>query len=557
VDMDMQDKHDTNLCLILYKKDLYFDPVDYLSCITLEETKKDFLIIQDKAVLRFKVNKNYPGGEVKFEMGFRYAIDSKAAKKEKNHLDFLFSQPEKLATTYAIDASMIEQEVLFPDLSIASLVLDDPNENNMLDAGEKMDAFFIIKNSGEGSGKNIRLKVFSTAKESHISYQQTTFVGDVLGGKSDTAKVSFMAPVNMEESTIPFYACLQEEGGNKADTFFFSIQTKALSNVPMLKWFEPLTSFFVTNSESVLVSLGIKSAEKITAAKLLINNKELDVISSVQASDGEYNYMLEYNVPLTEGLNTLKVRAKNEAGTSTSDEITIKFESLKGKRLALIIGNAAYEHVGVLANPLNDAQDMKEALEKVGFDVILSENASQKDIKLAIDDFGYELKEKNYEVALFFYAGHGLQYNNNNYLIPVNAVLGSEADIEYDCVAIGRVIGKMKEAEVQTTIIILDACRNNPFEKKWDKSSGSKGLAYMDAPTNTMISYSTAPGKVAMDGEGKNGLYTSILLQQILIPNQHIEQVFKNVRKAVEAKSSGTQTPWEVTSLKGDFYFFR
>jgi hypothetical protein len=225
------------------------------------------------------------------------------------------------------------------------------------------------------------------------------------------------------------------------------------------------------------------------------------------------------------------------------------------KRLALIIGNSKYEHCGVLINPANDALSMKKALTEVGFEVQEYYNLSQREMKKAIDDFG--LKLKGYNVGLFFYAGHGIQANGNNFLIPVDANLINERQIEYDCVQANRVLSFMENSGAEVNIVILDACRNNPFERSWDRSASSKGLAFMDAPAGTLIAYATAPGSTASDGSGKNGLYTSAILESIQIPNITALQMFQNVRSVVSEKSGSRQIPWESTSLIGDFYFYR
>jgi uncharacterized caspase-like protein len=176
-------------------------------------------------------------------------------------------------------------------------------------------------------------------------------------------------------------------------------------------------------------------------------------------------------------------------------------------------------------------------------------------MKRAMDDFGEQLK--GYNVGLFYYAGHGIQVKGNNYLIPVDAALKVEQDVDYDCIDAGRLLGKMEAAGTTTNIVILDACRNNPFERQWStRASGQgNGLAFMNAPSGSIIAYATSPGKTASDGTGKNGLYTSAILQYINIPGLSIEEFFKNVRTAVERDSNRTQTPWESTSLKGNFYF--
>ncbi len=162
---------------------------------------------------------------------------------------------------------------------------------------------------------------------------------------------------------------------------------------------------------------------------------------------------------------------------------------------------------------------------------------------------------KKHDVGLFFYAGHGIQVNGHNYLIPVDANLSDENDIEYDTVRADRVLAKMESAGSKTNIIILDACRDNPFERSWHRGARGSGLAFMNAPSGSIIAYATAPGNTASDGVGDNGLYTAAILEHIGTPNLTIEQMFKRVRRSIMDRSSNRQTPWESTSLRGDFYF--
>ena len=223
------------------------------------------------------------------------------------------------------------------------------------------------------------------------------------------------------------------------------------------------------------------------------------------------------------------------------------------KRLALVIGNGNYDFGGTLANPENDAKAISNKLRELNFNVIEHVNLDQRSMKLAIDDFGAKLK--SYDVGLFFYAGHGVQVDGNNYLIPSDARLGDENDVEYNCVRAGRVLGKMESANSKTNIVILDACRDNPFERSWNRGLKGKGLAFMNAPSGSLIAYATSPGNTASDGTGENGLYTEALLEHIGITNLSIENIFKRVRIRVEEKSNGMQIPWESTSLKGSFYF--
>ncbi|HKL67076.1 MAG TPA: caspase family protein [Bacteroidales bacterium] len=228
-------------------------------------------------------------------------------------------------------------------------------------------------------------------------------------------------------------------------------------------------------------------------------------------------------------------------------------EELPQKRLALVIGNGIYANGGILSNPENDANDIADRLKNLGFDVMLFNNVDQKNFKKAIDNFGMRLS--TYDIGLFYYAGHGIQVKGNNYLIPVDANLQSENDVEYDCVNAGRLLAKMEDAGSTTNIIILDACRDNPFERSWRRSTQGKGLAFMTAPAGSLISYATSPGSTAADGSGRNGLFTTALLEYIDNPDLSILEMFQKVRTWVRENSDGRQVPWESTSLEGNFYF--
>ncbi|MBT3387258.1 MAG: hypothetical protein HN417_04935 [Desulfobacula sp.] len=219
-------------------------------------------------------------------------------------------------------------------------------------------------------------------------------------------------------------------------------------------------------------------------------------------------------------------------------------------RTALVIGNGGYK-TSALRNPVNDATDMAAALKERGFNVTFKINANQKTMERAIRKFGKSLR--NGGVGLFYYAGHGLQVKGNNYLIPIGSIIESEADVKYEAVDAGLVLGKMEDAGNDLNIVILDACRNNPFARSF--RSSISGLARMDAPKGSFIAYATAPGSLAADGEGRNGIYTKHLIRNINKPHINVEKVFKNVRVAVVSETSSKQVPWEASSLMGTFYF--
>lgn len=225
----------------------------------------------------------------------------------------------------------------------------------------------------------------------------------------------------------------------------------------------------------------------------------------------------------------------------------------KDKRLALIIGITDYQFASKLKNPINDAISMNSVLSKLGFETVMLKNPTYKNFKLALNEFGEKLNR--FDSGLFYFAGHGIQVKGINYLIPSDANPLNENQVEFDCINANQILSLMSDSINKTNFIILDACRNNPFERSWSRSQTIEGLSYMSAPYGTLIAYSTAPDKTASDGEGDNGLYTSVLIEEILAPKLTILQVLQNVRSKLIRLSNGQQVPWESTSLLNDYVF--
>jgi len=251
---------------------------------------------------------------------------------------------------------------------------------------------------------------------------------------------------------------------------------------------------------------------------------------------------------------------------------------VKGKRYALIIGNANYKgdpNILPLRNPVNDARDMKSTLQQVGFKVIYRENAATPEEMIeAVQIFREKLHSGS--VGVFYYAGHGVQVNGENYLIPTRAKLPSEKDVKYKTMSANYVLNQMEEAGNGSNIIILDACRDNPLPKETKtpvlaesrglkktggdsaenmRSIGTAGLAKMRSPKGSIIAFATAPDKPALDGKGRNGTYTKYLLKAIKMPGLTVEAMFKQVRELVLKDTNNQQTPWENSSFRGEFCF--
>jgi hypothetical protein len=216
-------------------------------------------------------------------------------------------------------------------------------------------------------------------------------------------------------------------------------------------------------------------------------------------------------------------------------------------RHALIVGNNAYPG-SELRNAVNDARDMAAALKEAGFEVLLRENATRDVLFQAIREFGAKLRDG--DVALFYFAGHAIQLRDRNYLIPVDAKIRSEDDVTFYSLDITEVLSRVDRLRTRANVLILDACRDNPFASTVRFSS--VGLAQMNAPGGTLIAYSTAPGQVAREGSGRNGVYTKHLLRHIGNPGQPVELVLKRVRDAVMTETRGEQIPWDVSSLRNE-----
>ena len=220
-------------------------------------------------------------------------------------------------------------------------------------------------------------------------------------------------------------------------------------------------------------------------------------------------------------------------------------------RHALVVGNAGYSSAPLL-NSVNDATAVAKVLEKAGFTVDLKVNATQKQMQDAVTAFGDRLKGGG--AGLFYFAGHGVQIKGRNFLMPVGSDIKREDEVPYKAVDVQQVLDKMETAKNRINVVILDACRDNPFARS--SRSGSGGLSSVDAPIGSLVAFATAPGSVASDGKAANGLYTQHLLANIERPGMAIEEVFKRVRLGVRLDSNGGQVPWESTSLEGDFVFF-
>jgi hypothetical protein len=230
------------------------------------------------------------------------------------------------------------------------------------------------------------------------------------------------------------------------------------------------------------------------------------------------------------------------------------------KRVALVIGNSAYVNSSPLANPANDAADMAEALKTAGFTVIVGADVDKRGFDIKVREFARALEQA--DDGLLFYAGHGLQVGGQNFLVPVDAKLESERDLDFEAVRLDFILRQMELGrESKTNVVFLDACRDNPLSRNLARSMGTRstaigqGLAQVHTGVGTFISFSTQPGNVALDGAGRNSPFTNALVKRVNEPGRSLNAVMIDVRKDVLSATAGKQVPWDHSALTGDFYF--
>lgn len=226
--------------------------------------------------------------------------------------------------------------------------------------------------------------------------------------------------------------------------------------------------------------------------------------------------------------------------------------ALAGPRAALVIGNDAYVHLPALGNAARDARALDARLRELGFDSMLLVDVPGLELNRAIHEFAGKVQPGG--VGLIFYAGHGIEANGRNYLIPVDSVLESDVDLRWSAIDLEAVLGRLKDARARLNVVVLDACRDNPLPTRG--RSAARGLARVSAPSGTFIAYAAAPGEVALDGKpGGHGVFTGELLRVLAEPGLTLEEVFKRVASRVRERTAGRQEPWIQASVTGDFYF--
>jgi len=310
------------------------------------------------------------------------------------------------------------------------------------------------------------------------------------------------------------------------------------------------------NEATYTIKACILSSKPVSKVSVYVNEQLItDSRAFKLIKTNTCDYYLEQEINLQKGKNTIKIIATNSKTTISSELRNIDFTEVAYEhRLALIIGNSKYKSAP-LRNPENDAASMAEALRGLNFEVIEILNGDKEAMRKGIRDFYTRLNE-NRGVGLFYYAGHGIQVKGENFLVPIKHDIQEEYEVADRTIRVNSVLLAMENSGTRMNIVILDACRDNPYARSM--RSGSRGLAQIYAEgSGSIIAYATAPGSTASDGEGKNGLYTQELLKAINTPGLEIGMVFRRVLTNVKRQSSGKQLPWTNSSIEGEFYFVK
>ena len=364
-------------------------------------------------------------------------------------------------------------------------------------------------------------------------------------------EIMFEKPISLLPGQNEIYlVATNNSGTTKSDIRYL---TNPPTNPPVITWNNPKEEKVIVNSELVLIEACIKSATILKSAQIYVNgNPQASELMFQQPGSGDCNYTFTKQIILKNGDNSIFLIAENFAGSANSERRVIKYElsAITEKRLALIFGNSDYGSSNTLKNPVNDANLMEGTLKQLGFEVIKRINASKNEMESALREFSNKLPQ--YNVALFYYAGHGVQVEGENFLVPVDATLANKSDCQWEALPVDRIVKQFEQVPDNINIIILDACRNNPF-RSWTRG-GSEGFKALGAVRGSFVAFATSEGATASDGTGMNGIYTEELVRQ-MTQTQTIESVFKKTRKEVMDKTGGKQIPMEWSYLTGDFYF--
>lgn len=527
--------------------------------ITLRKFKDYFYVFLNETLIG-RFNKIKPEGD---QVGFIVGLHSEISVDYLN-ISYLTSQTASIIAEKNItkEDSLKTQSVKPARDTLAIIHSPDTHQQNNFKVTKKPTAPIITWISP--SGLTTILHTYSARIRANIKSESELksvlfYVNGVSKGEGEIksspaengtyiAEKSIM--LNPGENNV-YLVATNFEGATKSDLRYFN---NPPSNPPIISWENPAYENVIVNTDKLEIEAFIESPTELKSAKIIVNGDIQGESNVFQVSGiNNSNYMWQLSVILKSGDNSIYIIATNIAGSTTSEKRTVKYQlTIAEKRLALVFGISEYANKTSLENPVNDANLMEATLKELGFDVIKRTNVGLDEMKMAVREFSRKLSE--YNVALFYYAGHGIQTEGVNYLIPADAMLKDPIDCKYEAISVDFVTEEFGRYPDNTNIVILDACRNNPY-RSWVRG-GETGFKAISPTSGTIISFATAAGSTAIDGTHANGLFTEELVKQMVV-SQPIESVFKKTRVAVRKRSNGLQVPMEWTNLNGEFYFKR
>ena len=515
--------------------------------ITVRKVKDIYYIFLNETFVS-KLDKIKPDGD---QIGFNVGLNSEIS------VDYL----NVSNLTNPIAQPNIQRDISKKDsLSIPSLTIIQ--SKSVSNTSTRADTILItwIAPSAErmaiqGYSAHVRAKVKSESELSSVIF----YVNGSPKGESDRKLISgepgnyqIEKTINFDpgENVVYFTVTNEKKESRKSEERYFTIPE---ATKPVITWGIPAESNVSVDNERLNIEVCVKSPSELKSIKVLVNGEPMGGDNVFKLTgDENCNIKWQYPIILREGLdNSIVIIAENIAGSSPSESRIVRYsKAVAQKRIALVIGNSNYGTKIPLKNPIQDANLMQATLESLGFTVEKYTDLDLLKMRAAIRDFSQKMKD--YNVALFYYAGHGVQVDGKNYLIPIDAKLEGKDACEWETFAVNDLLVQFEKNPKNINIAILDACRSNPFTS-WVRGDAA-GFMPLNRTSGMFISFATAPGSTAADGSTGNGLFTEELVKQMNIP-QTISSVFLNTRINVWDRSKQTQRPQEWNDLNGEFYF--
>lgn len=444
-----------------------------------------------------------------------------------------------------------------PLLQIKKVSLLDENNDNIAQTEEACHFELLIENSGKSNGKTITIEtIIHAGIKNALSFESSTYIGNLGIGEKKVIKIPFSTGISLKDGISSFRFIAHEANNYDSKPFDYDLKIQSKKVALAINWYYPNMFSTKVSEPNYTVKACILSSKPVKDVKIYLNDEAIEedrgfILSKTNTCD----YYLEKNIELNKGTNLLKIVAKNADTTIASEPRAIEYvENTYEHRQALIIGNSNYA-MAPLRNPENDAKAMAKTLKELNFEVIKIIDGDKETIRKGIRDFHTRL-DKNKGVGLFYYAGHGIQVKGENFLVPIDHDIQEEYEVPDRAIRVNSILSAMESSGTRMNIVILDACRDNPYSRSM--RSGSRGLAQIYAEgSGSIIAYATAPGSVASDGDGDNGLYTQELLKAIKTPGLEIGMVFRRVLTNVKKMSKEKQLPWTNSSIEGEFYFIK